>query len=270
MAGKSRLDKLLVTRGHYQSREKARTAVMAGLVFVDGQRVDKPGFQVPADAVIEVKGNPVPYVSRGGLKLEKALQVFNIDLTGKIMLDIGASTGGFTDCALQRGAAKVYAVDVGYGQLAWSLRQDPRVVVLERTNIRYLTPEQLDELPNFVSIDVSFISLSKVLPKVVELTTDDAVGVALIKPQFEAGRERVGKKGVVRDPAVHVDVINGVLNATKELAMRPIGLTYSPIKGPEGNIEYLLHFTRCNTGIGPEINAGTVDEIVKNAHAELK
>ncbi len=270
MSGKDRLDKLLVARGHYQSREKARSAVMAGLVFVDGQRVDKPGFQVSAEAKIDVKGNPIPYVSRGGLKLEKALKAFSIDLTGKIILDIGASTGGFTDCALKNGAAKAYAVDVGYGQLAWSLRQDPRVVVLERTNIRYLTSEQLDELPNFVTIDVSFISLSKVLPKAVELTADGAEGVALIKPQFEAGPERVGKKGVVRDPAVHVDVINNILDVVKKLKINPLGLDYSPIRGPEGNIEYLLYFTRrCLNAGEHDITAEFVNNIVKNAHAGL-
>ncbi|MBM7855500.1 23S rRNA (cytidine1920-2'-O)/16S rRNA (cytidine1409-2'-O)-methyltransferase [Desulfohalotomaculum tongense] len=272
MSGKQRLDKLLVSLGKFESREKARSAVMAGLVFVNGQRVDKPGYQVNGEAKIDIRGKLLPYVSRGGLKLEKAIKSFNIDLTGKVVMDIGASTGGFTDCALQNGAEKVYSVDVGYGQLAWSLRQDPRVVVLERTNIRYLTADKLEELPNFVTIDVSFISLSKVFPKLTELTTADASGVALIKPQFEAGRERVGKKGVVRDPAVHQDVINNVLKVVRQLGFQVLGLDYSPVRGPEGNIEYLLHFTRDNSSGGLNdkmIDNNYVSAVVKTANAEL-
>lgn len=268
MSGKQRLDTVLVARGDFSSREKARSAVMAGLVFVNDQRVDKPGYQVSPEQRIEVRGTPLRYVSRGGLKLEKAITTFSINLTGKVVLDIGASTGGFTDCALQNGAAKVYAVDVGYGQLAWSLRQDPRVVVLERTNIRYLTPDKMAERPDFVTIDVSFISLDKVLPKVAELTADNARGVALIKPQFEAGPERVGKKGVVRDPDVHRDVITGVTNTVKELKFHPLGLYYSPVKGPEGNIEYLLYFTKGSI-VDDAFDEETVMKIVDAAHGDL-
>ncbi|WP_031514847.1 TlyA family RNA methyltransferase [Desulfofalx alkaliphila] len=268
MSGKQRLDTLLVSRGQFSSREKARSAVMAGLVFVDGKRVDKPGHQVTGQCKIEIKGTPLPYVSRGGLKLEKALAVFNIDLSGKIVLDIGASTGGFTDCALQKGASMVYAVDVGYGQLAWSLRQHERVVVLERTNIRHLEAERLEQLPDFATVDVSFISLSKVLPKVAELTADDAGAVVLIKPQFEAGPEKVGKKGVVRDPQVHIEVINQVLKVVEQLGFQPQGLDYSPIKGPEGNIEYLLYFTKGASPGCPQ-KPVPVNKVVENAHKGL-
>ncbi|MEG6615911.1 TlyA family RNA methyltransferase [Peptococcaceae bacterium 1198_IL3148] len=271
MAAKERLDKVLVSRGDFASREKARSAVMAGLVFVNDQRVDKPGYQVNADVKIEIKGKVLPYVSRGGLKLEKAITAFNIDLKGKVVMDIGASTGGFTDCALQNGAVKVYSVDVGYGQLAWSLRQDPRVVVMERTNIRHLTSDKLKELPNFFSIDVSFISLAKVLPKLEELTDPEASGVALIKPQFEAGPEKVGKKGVVRDANVHKEVIGNVIAVGKELGYSVLGLDYSPIKGPEGNIEYLLYFTKARVSDnGNAIDEQIIDKIVDSAHgAEL-
>lgn len=267
--GKQRLDKLLVSRGDFESREKARSAVMAGLVFVEDQRVDKPGHQVIDDAKINIKGKTLPYVSRGGLKLEKAIKSFNINLSGKVVLDIGASTGGFTDCALQNGAEKIYSVDVGYGQLAWKLRQDFRVVVLERTNIRHLTPDKLNELPNFITIDVSFISLAKVFPKLLELSTSDAFGVALIKPQFEAGRERVGKKGVVRDPAVHEDVIKTVIQMVRKLDYRVLGLDYSPVKGPEGNIEYLLYFTRDRNAKDELADEHYAERIVTTAHAEL-
>lgn len=272
MPAKERLDKVLVSRGEFESREKARAAVMAGLVFVNDQRVDKPGHQVNGDVKIEIKGKVLPYVSRGGLKLEKAIAAFNIDLNGKVVIDIGASTGGFTDCALQNGAVRVYSIDVGYGQLAWSLRQDPRVVVMERTNIRYLTPDKLAELPNFFTIDVSFISLSKVLPKLEELTDTNASGVALIKPQFEAGPDKVGKKGVVRDPNVHKEVIINVIAVVKELNFDIKGLDYSPIKGPEGNIEYLLYFTKEKIASIDEviIEEQFIDKVVKDAHgAEL-
>lgn len=261
---KLRLDVLLVEKGFFPSREKARAAVMAGQVFVGGECFDKPGRPVVADAVLDVRGNPVPYVSRGGLKLEKAIRVFGLDLAGQVVLDAGASTGGFTDCALQHGARLVYAVDVGYGQLAWRLREDPRVVVLERTNIRHLAPEALPERPGFVTIDVSFISLKLVLPKVGELAGPDAAGVALVKPQFEAGRERVGKKGVVREQAVHVAVLTSVLNVVRALGWSACGLDHSPVTGPEGNIEFLLHFKMSAGGEPPDIFAA-----VERAHGEL-
>lgn len=270
MPVKQRLDTLLVAKELFDSREKARAAVMAGLVLVDGQRRDKPGYQVLPDCKIKIKGNPLPYVSRGGLKLQRAIQVFDIELTGKIVLDIGASTGGFTDCALQHGASKVYAVDVGYGQLAWSLRQNEQVVVLERTNIRYLDASKLAVSPNFVTIDVSFISLSKVLPKIKELTIANVEIVALIKPQFEAGPGRVGKKGVVRDPAIHREVIKAVLNTAQQLHYQPLGLDYSPVKGPEGNIEYLLYLGLGIKSLAKQIiNQEFIFRVVKQAHLEL-
>lgn len=265
MAVKERLDKVLVAQGKFSSREKARAAVMAGLVYVEGQRVDKPGFPVQQGVKIEIKGNPHPYVSRGGLKLAKAIKSFNINLQDKIVMDIGASTGGFTDCALQNGCKKVYAVDVGYGQLAWSLRQNPRVVVMERTNIRHLTRDKLAELPDFVTIDVSFISLSKVLPKLEELAAPDAQGVALIKPQFEAGPERVGKKGVVREAAVHIDVIKEIIAILKGLNYSVLALDYSPIKGPEGNIEYLIYFSKV-PGQDLAVDEQRVEQVVSAAH----
>lgn len=265
MAPKERLDKVLVAQGKFTSREKARAAVMAGLVFVNGQRVDKPGSQVPTEVQIEVKGNMLPYVSRGGLKLAKAIKAFNINLQDKIVMDIGASTGGFTDCALQNGCQKVYAVDVGYGQLAWSLRQNPQVVVMERTNIRHLTRDKLAELPDFITIDVSFISLSKVLPKLDELAAPQAEGVALIKPQFEAGPERVGKKGVVRDATVHQDVIKEIMNVIKGLNYHVLALDYSPIKGPEGNIEYLIYFSKGPSEV-VEPDEQRVEQVVSAAH----
>ncbi len=237
---KERLDIRLVSEGLAPSRERAKTMIMEGIVFVDGQREDKAGTQVAEDAVIEIRGKTLAYVSRGGLKLEKAMQTFPIRLEGLVCMDIGASTGGFTDCMLQNGAVRVYAVDVGYGQLAWSLRQDERVVVMEKTNIRYVTPEDIGEPLDFASVDVSFISLDKVLPAAHVLLKDGAEMVCLIKPQFEAGREKVGKKGVVRDPAVHREVIEKVTQTADALGFAPLGLTYSPVKGPEGNIEYLI------------------------------
>jgi len=263
---KERLDVYLVNNGFFSSREKARAAVMAGLVFVDGVKVDKPGHPVKAESHVQVQGNPLPYVSRGGLKLEKAIKVFGIDLKDRVVIDIGASTGGFTDCALQNGARLVYAVDVGYGQLAWKLRSDPRVVSLERTNIRYLEPGALTEVPSFATIDVSFISLSLVLPRVDLLTRPEAAGIALIKPQFEAGKEKVGKKGVVRDPEVHVDVINKILTVVDSLGWQVGGLDFSPIRGPEGNIEYLLYFLKGHgtAGVVPEVS-----EVVEKAHSTL-
>ncbi|MEL7623781.1 MAG: TlyA family RNA methyltransferase [Clostridiales bacterium] len=241
---KERADLLLVEQGLAPSREKARAMIMAGQVYDGTKRIDKAGEKVDTSCFLQIKGQSLPYVSRGGYKLAKALEVFPLDLTGKTMLDIGASTGGFTDCALQNGAAKVYAVDVGYGQLDWKLRQDPRVIVREKTNARYLTSEELGEEIDFVTIDVSFISLDKILPVLQSLLTAAGEGIALIKPQFEAGREQVGKKGVVRNPAAHETVLDKVLGQLPQQGLRAYGLTYSPIKGPEGNIEYLLWFGR--------------------------
>lgn len=265
---KERLDIFLVNNGFFPSREKARAAVMAGLVFVEGERVDKPGYPVKENSQVQVQGNPIPYVSRGGLKLEKAVRAFGIKLDDRVVIDIGASTGGFTDCALQNGARLVYAVDVGYGQLAWKLRSDPRVVTLERTNIRHLEAETLPELPSFVTIDVSFISLGLVLPRVELLTQPIAEGIALIKPQFEAGRERVGKKGVVRDPEVHVDVIEKVVAVAKNLGWQVGGLDFSPVRGPEGNIEYLMHFLKGHNEQSPNVQA--IPELVAKAHGTLE
>ena len=237
---KKRLDVLLVEKGLFPSREQARTAIMSRRVNVDGQIIDKAGTAVPVDAELTVTGNQLPFVSRGGLKLDKAVKSFGLDMTGYVVADLGASTGGFTDCALQNGAAKVYAVDVGYGQLAWKLRQDERVVVMEKTNARYLTSEQIPDLLDAITIDASFISLSKLLPACYPLLKPEGYVVALIKPQFEAGRDKVGKKGVVRDPAVHLEVIEQVLAVAEELGFCCRGLDFSPVKGPEGNIEYLL------------------------------
>lgn len=238
--GRRRLDVLLVERGEFSSRQKAVGAIMAGLVFVNGQRVDKAGTMVPAEAAVEVKGQALPYVSRGGLKLEKALHVFGWSPEDVIALDIGASTGGFTDCLLQHGAKKVYAVDVGYGQLDWKLRNDERVVVMERTNARALTRDHLPELVDWVVIDVSFISLAKIFPAASDLLKPGGRLVCLVKPQFEAGPERVGAKGVVSDPAVHEDVLMGVLASLVETGFIVEHMTYSPVRGPQGNIEYLV------------------------------
>lgn len=238
MGKKIRLDVLLVQRGLQESRQKAQATIMSGQVFVEGQRVDKPGAPVAEDAAVEVRGG-LRYVSRGGLKLEKAMALWPIRLEGAVCMDIGASTGGFTDCMLQNGASKVYAVDVGYGQLAWKLRSDPRVVCLERTNARYLTHEQVPEEPDFSSVDVSFISLKLILPAIAGVLREGGHVACLIKPQFEAGKEKVGKKGVVRDPAVHREVLEHFLQHAKESGFTVIDLTYSPIRGPEGNIEYL-------------------------------
>lgn len=241
---KERIDTLLVEKGFFESREKAKASIMAGIVFVNDQKIDKAGEEVDNEALIEVRGNACPYVSRGGLKLAKAVSEFNIALTDKVCLDIGASTGGFTDCMLQNGAKKVFAIDVGYGQFAWKLRQDKRVVCMERTNIRYVKPEDIGEKADFASIDVSFISLTKVLPVAFELTKESGEVVCLIKPQFEAGREQVGKKGVVRDSEVHKEVINKVINFSKEIGFKIKDLSFSPIKGPEGNIEFLLYLSK--------------------------
>ncbi len=243
MSEKKRLDCLLFDLGLAESREKAKTLIMMGQVYVDNQKSDKPGTQVPADAKIEVRGG-LPYVSRGGLKLEKAVDAFGVDLKDKICMDIGASTGGFTDCMLQNGAKKVYAVDVGYGQLAWKLRTDPAVINLERTNVRYLTREQVPDDVDFASVDVSFISLELVLPVAYRFLSAHGEMVCLIKPQFEAGREKVGKKGVVRDRAVHEAVIEKIRDFALQQGFSVLGVTFSPVKGPEGNIEYLIYIRK--------------------------
>lgn len=243
-AKKERLDILLVNKGIFTSRERAKTNIMAGKIFVDGHRVDKAGEKVNIDADIIFKGQEIPYVSRGGLKLEKAMKEFNINLEERVCMDIGASTGGFTDCMLQNGARKVFSVDVGYGQFAWKLRTDDRVVCMERTNIRYVTPEDIGEKLDFTSIDVSFISLKKIMPATLNLLKDNGEVVALIKPQFEAGREKVGKKGVVRDINVHKEVVTNIVEFLISENINIIGVSYSPIKGPEGNIEYLVYFTK--------------------------
>ena len=238
---KLRLDQLVLERGLAESREKARAIIMSGAIYLDGQKADKPGMAVSADCVPELRGDPLRYVSRGGLKLEKALKVFPITVSGKTCIDCGASTGGFTDVLLQNGAERVYAVDVGYGQLAWKLRQDSRVVNLERCNLRYLRPEQVPEQLDLAVMDVSFISIRLILPVIREFLKPGADFVCLIKPQFEAGREQVGKKGVVRDPEVHRTVIRTCLDAAREASYSVMGLDYSPIRGPEGNIEFLTH-----------------------------
>ncbi len=249
---KERLDVLLVSRGFFASRERAQAAIMSGMVWVDDRPADKAGTKVDAECTVAVKGDPLPYVSRGGLKLEHALDEFGVMVEGRTVLDAGASTGGFTDCLLQRGAAKVYAVDVGYGQLAWSLRQDPRVVNMERTNIRHLLPADLGDSPTLAVIDVAFISLAKVLPAVAALLAPAADIVALVKPQFEAGPAQVGKKGVVRDPAVHLSVLTAVCRAAADLGLTVAGLTYSPIRGPEGNIEFFLYAQKGGTAPGTD------------------
>ncbi|MHB8171987.1 MAG: TlyA family RNA methyltransferase [Thermincolia bacterium] len=264
MTKKKRIDILLVDKGLFPSRERAKTSIMAGRVLVNNQRVDKSGTEVPEDAEIRITGDDMPYVSRGGLKLAKAIKVFGLDLTDKVVLDIGASTGGFTHCALQNGARLVYAVDVGYGQLAWSLRQDSRVVNLERINIRYLDAGALEVTPELATIDVAFISLELVLPKAYELTGAGAQVVALVKPQFEAGREKVGKKGVVRDPQVHQEVLARVVVAAEETGFGVIDLSFSPIKGPEGNIEYLLLLDKSRPGEN-RVDDGKIAKVVEES-----
>lgn len=238
---KERLDVLMVQRNLAESREKAKALIMSGIVYVNGQKEDKAGTSFEETVQIEVRGSTLKYVSRGGLKLEKAMSRFGVQLAGKVCMDVGASTGGFTDCMLQNGAVKVYAVDVGHGQLAWKLRNDDRVICMEKTNIRYVTPEDIGDRIEFSSIDVSFISLTKVLGPVKQLLTDNGQVVCLIKPQFEAGREKVGKKGVVREKSVHLEVIEMVMDYARSIGFGILGLEFSPIKGPEGNIEYLLY-----------------------------
>ncbi len=263
---KTRLDVLLVERGFFESRQKAQAVIMSGNVFVAGQRVDKPGTGIAPDAEIEVRGHVLRYVSRGGLKLEKAMQSFPLTLEGKICADIGASTGGFTDCMLQNGATKVYSVDVGYGQLDWKLRNDPRVVCMERTNARYLTHEEIPDELDFASIDVSFISLKLIFPALHGLLRDGGEIACLVKPQFEAGREKVGKKGVVRDPDVHLEVLENFLIHAKESGFTVLDVTYSPIRGPEGNIEYLGYLRK---GIA-ENGSFDLAAIVAASHSDLK
>lgn len=267
---KERLDVLLVKRGLAESREKAKAVIMSGNVFVKDQREDKAGTMFDENTEIQVKGGQMKYVSRGGYKLEKAINQYGVSVLDKICMDVGSSTGGFTDCMLQNGASRVYAVDVGTNQLAWKLRQDGRVISMEKTNIRYLTPEQIPDRIQFASIDVAFISLTKVLEPVRELMAEDGSLVCLIKPQFEAGREKVGKKGVVREPSVHREVISLVIQYAKSLDFQVIHLDYSPIKGPEGNIEYLLELKK---GKGPvqelEDAAGEIERVVAAAHKEL-
>ncbi len=265
---KERLDVLLVKNGLAPSREKAKIMIMEGNVFVAGQREDKAGSTFPEDVQIEVRGSSLKYVSRGGLKLEKALASFPIDLNGCICMDIGASTGGFTDCMLQNGAVKVYAIDVGYGQLAWKLRSDERVVCMEKTNFRYVTDEQIKEPVDFASVDVSFISLSKILPVAYPLLKEKGEMACLIKPQFEAGREKVGKKGVVRDPKVHEEVIQNVFGFASDAGFAICGLEYSPVRGPEGNIEYLMYL-RKNADEDGGFDKDMISAIVSRAHESL-
>ncbi len=266
---KERLDVLLVKRGLFPSRERARSAIMAGIVFIDNSKEDKPGTRFNEDCDIRIKENINPYVSRGGLKLEKAVKNFQLDLKGKTAIDIGASTGGFTDCMLKNGAAKVFAIDVGYGQLAWELRNDPRVICKERTNIRYVKPEDLESPADFASIDVSFISLKKVLPVAKSLLAEQGSIVSLIKPQFEAGRDKVGKHGVVRNPQVHADVIREIISFAVENGLIIKGLSFSPIKGPEGNIEYLLYLSKTGEGMEKEEYEKAISDIVGEAHGNL-
>lgn len=263
---KERLDKLLVNEGYYESREKAKRAIMAGLVFVDGQKEYKAGTEFPFNCEIVVKGDECPYVSRGGLKLAKAIKLWEISLDGAIAMDMGASTGGFTDCMLKNGASKVYSVDVGYGQLDWKLRQDPRVVNMEKCNIRYLDDKNLYDSIDFISIDVSFISLKHMFPVASKVLKNGGKIVALVKPQFEAGRDQVGKHGIVRDEKVHVEVIEKSIDYAKESGLYPLELSFSPIKGAKGNIEYLLYLEKsCEIGY----NELCIHEVVKASHDTL-
>lgn len=266
MKNKKRLDVLLVEQGYADSRTKAQAIIMSGIVYVDDQKADKPGMSFDEDVKLDVRGATCPYVSRGGLKLEKALRDFGVDPTGFVCSDSGASTGGFTDCLLQQGASKVFAIDVGYGQLDWKIRSDPRVVVMERTNVRYVTPEQLGEPLDLSVIDVSFISLKIVLPVIKTFLKPTGQVLCLIKPQFEAGKDKVGKKGVVRDPDTHKEVLDNFVELANSLDFKILGLTFSPVKGPEGNIEFLGHLTLDDKpGISPDTGA-----VVTQAHESLK
>ena len=264
---KERLDVLLVKRGLAESREKAKAIIMSGIVYVEDQKEDKAGTTFDENAKIEVRGSTLKYVSRGGLKLEKAMTHFGVTLDQKVCMDVGASTGGFTDCMLQNGAVKVYSVDVGHGQLAWKLRNDERVVCMEKTNIRYVTPDDIEDRIEFASIDVSFISLTKVLPPVKELLTDDGEIVCLIKPQFEAGREKVGKNGVVRDPATHREVLHNAMGYAAANGFKVCGLDFSPVKGPEGNIEYLM-FVQKSDEPGA-LDDSVAEQVVASSHSTL-
>ena len=265
---KERLDILLVEKGIITSRERAKACIMEGRVYVDGQKVDKAGEKVSENANIEYRGDTLKYVSRGGLKLEKAMKTYNISLENKVCMDIGASTGGFTDCMLQNKASKVFSVDVGYGQFAWKLRTDERVVCMERTNIRYVTLEDIGEPLDFASIDVSFISLKKIMPATLNLLKDDGEVVALIKPQFEAGREKVGKKGVVREISTHKEVVFGIIDFLLQQDLNVLGVGYSPIKGPEGNREYLVYFSK-DKNKESNFKREDVDTVVEASHVEI-
>lgn len=268
MSNKIRLDVAVFEAGYAPSREKAKAIIMAGQVYVNNQKVDKAGTEIKSDDVLEVRGNTLKYVSRGGLKLEKAMQCFPISLSGKICMDVGASTGGFTDCMLMNGAVKVYSIDVGYGQLAWKLRCDERVVNLERTNFRYVTEEQIKDKIDFASVDVSFISLSHILPNLNKFLNDDGQAVCLIKPQFEAGKEKVGKKGVVRDKSVHAEVVEKIIDLASQNGFSVCGLDFSPVKGPEGNIEYLIYLKKSvKSVVEPGIDA---EFTVQKSHEELE
>ena len=265
---KERLDVLLVEKGLFESREQAKRSIMAGEIFIDDRRIDKAGDKVDVEANIIYKGSKMPYVSRGGYKLEKAIREFGIDLKDTICMDIGASTGGFTDCMLQNGAKKVYSIDVGYGQFAWKLRVDERVVCLERTNVRYATKEQVPDACDFASIDVSFISLTTIMPAVKNLLKEDGEIMALIKPQFEAGKGKVGKKGVVREPEIHKEVIEKIVNYALENNLRILNIDFSPIKGPEGNREYLIYLKKSNEK-QEDFDFNLIDEIVNTSHIDL-
>ncbi|CCY67204.1 ribosomal RNA large subunit methyltransferase J [Clostridium sp. CAG:678] len=268
MSKKKRLDIAVFEQGYAPSREKAKAVIMAGQVYVNNQKVDKAGFELKEDDVLEVRGNTLKYVSRGGLKLEKAMQCFPIDISGKICMDVGASTGGFTDCMLMNGASKVYSIDVGYGQLAWKLRCDDRVVNLERTNFRYVDETNITDKIDFASVDVSFISLKLIFPNLKKFLKPGGKAVCLIKPQFEAGKEKVGKKGVVRDISVHLEVVNRVMQEAVDAGFSVLGLDYSPVKGPEGNIEYLMFLS---SAVSPEITDGiNAQDVVSRSHEELK
>ncbi len=269
MSKKIRLDSLLVEKGLFTSREQAKRSIMAGLVLVVGERADKAGMQVARDSEVEVKGDIHPYVSRGGLKLERAIEAFQLDFTGVTVLDIGASTGGFTDCALQHGAREVYALDVGYGQLAWKLRQDERVHVMERTNFRYVEPSDfVSELPRVVTIDVSFISLKIILNHLLTILPDQGEVLALVKPQFEAGRELVGKKGIVKDPATHRLVLTDLIEFSQQIGYTILGLDYSPIRGGEGNIEFLLYLKKAESDAAVQVES-LVAQVVERAHNNI-